>query len=779
MDNTTRRNIKAIMLPNLSTLKLSEVPEATSTKPGPIMAKSLSHLGPQSARPMPRWYWRNPPNPAKGFLTPSRWRKFDNDASPMVKDALFHTESEVLGPLVPGYNKTLGITILTWDHDNRRGTFHWANKKVHEFERLSQSEAAAVQVDNFVYDATVPNGVATYLKDFPHAVEAFRQMMRVETQLAKTHTFFYHSYGATALINDIGACIMRVVYPETLSNPETRNAILPRTDRSAFNNRSTASIVKNFESWYHIDGSPFFKAIGMSTVLNCLKPDTEATVSEYFKGNYAVGTDLTKPLDELLRRFSMQALKGNLLQMALEVDIDVGPYFGTGIKFFARKEAGKSWEPLDYLLNLKLMSAFDEFAKNDNNLGPQVQKLSSGQVASLSRVKPGAQARGTIVMTDASKFDLLLNTVNTGNYLQLAVPHEKVAKMAYANILYPTYGTPDSDKKRALDKIQQSKSTVDGQARLIPRPDLMWSDGVKQHLFHFSRHAAENRETYLRKMEKHIQKHFQRKALTQRAKHLLKPSPIVVRSHNTMWEAQTSKNSNTPELVNVHSKADYSFLCLQECVDDTIQKMRVALKTSKPDHVLLNGKGCSATIVSSVMVYDAERFNIVGSPIYTCFQLKDGSMDQGRPAMIAIFDDTYLMNRRVAVASIHAPHKDAKPYSLYKNLKRFVELALNGEPYGTLHHIIIAGDFNRQDWSKERQIWSLPSSYDSYYGTPPKPKLISAQNGDNLKKTIKTYAYDNVLYSSRDFMHTLEKTKFRVLGKHGSDHSVIESVFLA
>ena len=774
-------------LPNLSALGFNtQHVEAIGMKPDSKASVVLNYLGPQSARPMPRWYWRNPANPAKGFTTPSRWRKFDKDATPMVKDALFHKESETKnGPLKPGYNKSLGITILTWDHANRRGTFHWANKKIYEFERLSQRDAAAIQVDNFVYDATIVSGMAMYLLNFPHAVEAFRQMMRNEVEFAKTHVFFYHSYGATALINDIGACVMRVAYPATLENSETRNALLPRTDRSAFNNRSPKNISENFSSWYHVDGSPYFRAVGMSTVLNCLKSDSEATVSEYFKGNYAVGTNLEGPLDELLTRFQLTDLKTTLLQMALEADFDVGPYFPSNPDFFIRTTPKEPWTPVGYGLNSELKLAFFNFANDDNQLGPVVVSTNSGQKAMLSRVKPGAQARGTLVLPKMFKYELLLNTVNTGNYLQLAVPQDVVHNMAYANVLTPTWGTPDSDPARALDKVKDLKVTVDGQARLIPRPDLMWSRNVKQTLFHFSRHAAATRESYLRLMEALIDKHFTANDLKVRTKRLLKPVPIVVRSHNTMWEAQKSvkskagKPSNIPDLVKEHSMADYSFLCLQECVSDTIKQLEAALKTSKPTHKLLQGKACGAKNVTSVMVYDASRFKLVDSPTYTCFQLNDGSMDTGRPMAIAFFDDTYLMNRRIAVASIHAPHANSHSYSLYQNLKRCMNTALNGAAYDTLNHVIIAGDFNRQDWHKEREIWSLPPSYSDYHGTPPKPKLISVQKAKSLKPTINTLAYDNVLYSSRDFMYTLEQNKFEVLENLGSDHAVIEVVFRA
>lgn len=759
------------------------------TAPDAAKNASLSPLGPQSARPLPRWYWRNPADPKKNFLTPSRWRKFDDAAA-----NLLHEFSEKKGPLKTGFNKPLGMTILTWDHDNRRGTFHWKDKKVRQFERLSQAEAAAVQVNNFVYDNTQQYAAAQYLSEYPHAVEAFREMMRFETQLAKTHVFFYHSYGGTALINDLGACVARLAFPAKATDEATRNAILPRTDRSAFNNRSPSKIVRNFQFWYGVDTTREFMEIGMSTVLNCIKPDTEATVSEYFKGNYSVGTNLSRPFDDILTRFGLEALRDDLLQLALEADFDVGPYFDD-VRFFARRGSSERWRPIDDMNELyDLNAAFKQtdFYDDDNELGPANVVLASGRAATLFRAKAGAQARGTLQLSNGTTVELLLNTVNTGNYLQLAIPHELVEKLAYANVLYPTYGTPDPDEKRALGAIKTRKITVDGQARLIPRPDLMWAPGVQQRLFHFSRHAAESREAYLRAMEKLILTHFARvKVATgvdplQRARRVLDPQPIVVRSHNCMWEAQDGSGpkqgvaSNTPLLAQEHGKAKFSFLCLQECVGATVEALRKELSSN---HALLTATSCGAKRARSVLAYDSERFVLVREPFYTCFQLDNGTFDSGRPICMALFDDAHLFeivdgerrSRRVAVASVHAPHLKEKPYSLIKNLNRCLEGALERadgtvESRSTLAHVIFAGDFNRQDWDKPREIWGKSVS---------QQELVSAQNPKQLAPTLGTRAYDNVLFSSRDFLHTLEKLNFNVTNSLGSDHRVVQATFAA
>jgi endonuclease/exonuclease/phosphatase (EEP) superfamily protein YafD len=101
-------------------------------------------------------------------------------------------------------------------------------------------------------------------------------------------------------------------------------------------------------------------------------------------------------------------------------------------------------------------------------------------------------------------------------------------------------------------------------------------------------------------------------------------------------------------------------------------------------------------------------------------------------------------------------------HSLDDNLKRLVYLALGAQPYTTLSRVIVSGDFNRQDWNRTRLM-----------------RLVSVQRAKAPKKTISGMAYDNVLYSPRDFLHTLELTDFRVGPMVGSDHRIVEAKFRA
>lgn len=729
----------------------------------------LNFHGPQSSRPMPRWYWYS--------VKEDRWRRFDKAPS-MDRDLTFYKLWKA-GKLKPGDNDELGITIESWDPATRSGTFHWKNKTNSlMFIRLDQNLSVENQVDNFIFDSK-QEILSQYIQKYPHVQEAFREMMRKETKYASTHVFFYHSYGATALINDIGACIMRAAFPEMAKARE--DYILPRTDRSAFNNRSVYNICKHFEDWYGTDTSNYFKAIGMSTVLNCLKPDTEATVVDYFKGNYQVGTNLNDPLNELLSRFQLLDLKGTLLQMALQAEIDVGPYFHNTKCF---EDDNGTWKPM-HAMSHQIIFAFYDFLDNDDREGPVTKTIDSKRVT-LSREAKGGQAKGKIVSSTHTK-KIIVNTLNTGNYLQLAVPHKKdgedfVTKLAYKNVLIPSFGYPDPLSENALNKIKNRRLTIDGQARLIPRPDLMWSEGVEQKLYHFSRYASKVRPDYLTVMQAIISKELEKPDLLQRAQRLLRPIPIVVHSHNTMWEAQLSaksmkaKPSNIDALVTVHTKENYSFACLQECTTTFVTKLEKSLNTDR--YTLLKGKHKPTATVWSVMIYDSNRFFLKSPPLYSCFQHENGTSLDGRPAMVAIFEDSYLLNRRLAVASIHAPHKEKEPYSLEKNVKHFIKKALENAfgkgraTHDKLSHIIIAGDFNRKDWNKTRHVWNLPPSHPP----PPMPKLISAQK-NTLKSTHMMGAIDNVLFSSRDFMHTLELSKFEVRENHGSDHHMIKAVF--
>ena len=89
-------------------------------------------------------------------------------------------------------------------------------------------------------------------------------------------------------------------------------------------------------------------------------------------------------------------------------------------------------------------------------------------------------------------------------------------------------------------------------------------------------------------------------------------------------------------------------------------------------------------------------------------------------------------------------------------------------------HVVIAGDFNRDDWGKPRSL-SLPSE--------PVVTLRSAQNANDLKATLPANkqhsAIDNILFASRRFRYQLELTTFYADDKqHGSDHKAVVAKFL-
>lgn len=248
------------------------------------------------------------------------------------------------------------------------------------------------------------------------------------------------------------------------------------------------------------------------------------------------------------------------------------------------------------------------------------------------------------------------------------------------------------------------------------------------------------------------------------------PSPPIVQfkvvSHNVMWEVQASANkmqgkaSNTDRLVSKYKQADYDFLCLQECTDQTIQKLKAQLL---PSHIILSGKGCQSRRNYSVMIYK-NRFEVIDQPKYTCFKLENETIDRGRPAMVAFFRDN-SSGRKIAVVSIHAPHIHKTPFNLMKNIQNFLSPFLD-----ELDDVVLAGDFNRDDWNRQRTIF-----YAVEYRDDSVISLSSAQDPENLQSTLHRRAVDNILYGSKD--GALRLKYFSVGDDLGSDHNSITALF--
>ena len=240
---------------------------------------------------------------------------------------------------------------------------------------------------------------------------------------------------------------------------------------------------------------------------------------------------------------------------------------------------------------------------------------------------------------------------------------------------------------------------------------------------------------------------------------------IVVRSHNMMWEAQAGKRpntkiSNTPMLVEKHSTARYDFLCLQECTGNTLEKLTNKLTKTKPNYELLLGTPHKNATAKLCIIYDKYRFNVISEKSDAAFIMRDGRTDNGRPMMAVVFQDRLLNKQLVCVACVHAPH-GVGSYSLTDNLNLLIQEALKGAHLNlnSLAHIIIAGDFNREDWKE------------NHYKIEDRV-LASAQDPSNREPTVNNLAYDNILFS-----HTLNKTSFTVGHKFGSDHRVISATF--
>lgn len=731
-------------------------------------AGNLNRYGPQSTRPLPRWYWWS--NSQK------RWRRFDNVDTGMDRNTTIEQVSErTQKGLAPGLKLKWpnggSITIVEWDYANRRGKFKWKESATATFmfERMSQRESAEIQANNFVYDHSgFADPDESMLADNAHVVPMFRDMLNRELDHAKTHVFMYHSYHNVSLIYDLGACLMRVAFPEEATEKK-RDALVLRTDRSTFNNRGVYEVRDLFYAWYNGTDVGFFNPpdrqfpwIGVSTVLNCFKPNPESTVVRDFKTGYNPGDspNLNPVLDNLLKEFDIAKLKDTLLQYTIEADVDVTSFLGTRSHFFQRQSSTDPWELSP--LNDEYLERFEDFMAHDNELAAEGTIFD--WTASLRRDGPGLQAYGEAVAgNDGRKLQLLTVSTNAGRYLQIGIPLQLVDQLAYAAL---PFGLSDPNPKNALSQMDKREDLSDGgQARLIARPDLLWRPDVLQKVYQFSRGAADKRLAYLQKMEALLRSTLGPGGLVSVARKL-RPPPIVVRSHNVKHD-----NATMNKIVEgLSSAAIYDFACLQETTDTMLSDLKSALP---PSYYLLYDHACDAKKVYAAMAYRAERFVLLGDPFYGCFKLKSNKEQGGRPVVGAIFDDKWV-GRRILVLSIHAPHNSKEPYSLMPNLKYFVKMTLQksgvawaGE--SGVAHVVIGGDFNREDWTKPRALHA-----------PNDLELHSAQGlNAPLLPTISGKAFDNILFGSREFRYTLElKSFYTEKETRGSDHNAVAAWFL-
>ena len=531
----------------------------------------------------------------------------------------------------------------------------------------------------------------------------------------------------------------------------------------------------NFNKWYNgtdvgSSNPPTqqFPWIGVSTVLNCFKPNPESTVVHDFKTGYDPGDspDLNPVLDEMLKAFGISGLKDKLVQLTIEADVDVTSFMGKHAHLFWRENSTKEWVPVSEPLNETLLDGFLDFMEHDNELGQAITDTLQGWEVTLKHDGPGRQAYGTAksVMVGLSR-EVLTVTKNPGRYLQLAIPISLVDELAYAATAYfPNYGAPDTNPTHALSKMDIREDLSDGgQARLIARPDLMWRPDVIQKVYQFSRDAESKRLQYLKNMETLLHTTLGPKGLVGLARKL-RPPPIVVYTHN-VWHKNTQVGSVVKSLA---SSPVYDFACVQEGTTAVLSAISKALPSS---HTIFYNHACSAKKAYAAMVYRSERFAIEGAPFYGCFKLSSGQTQGGRPVVGAVFRDKWV-GRRVLVLSVHAPHNSQEPYSLMPNLQYFVQKTLEASGVSWnpgVAHVIIAGDFNRDDWNKPRAL-----------NAPTNLKLRSAQGFMGASfPTNSNKAIDNVLFGSRKFKYPLELKSLNASSeKYGSDHAPLSATFL-
>lgn len=739
----------------------------------------LNHRGAQSTRPIPRWYWMS--------YTQKRWRRFDGRDG-MATNTALEKNYKNFPNIIKGnavykfhYNgKTLYIT--SWDTTNLRGTFKKEEEQTHDtkFERLSPSEAADVQADNFVYDYSRPEDQTnqSFLLKHQHCIPYFREMLHRELYYSKSHVFLYHSYHTVSLIYDLGACLRRISLPQTSCALDSE-AIMLRTDRSAFNLRTPSAIKSHFNEWYN--GSDVwgtnpeyqkFAWVGISVVLNLFRTNPESTVVHDFQKGYNPGDspDLNPVLDELLNRFGIKDLREQLLQLTIEADTDVSSFFvGSNPNFFQRSHPGENWAPVDPLWANHMRDIFYEFMENDRKTD-RVTTSVGGWTVYLEREYPGAQAQGEASRGRERK-ELITVTTNPGRYAQIGIPIELINELAYAS---KPYGVPDLSACHALDKIATRVDlSSGGQARLFPRPDLMCHPRILNKTYMFSRGAQNKRTAYLNNMQTLITRHLASPERLTKIGYQFAPPDIVVLTHNVDW-----KNKKVPKLVSSITvqtySATFSFACIQECTTNMIRLIKSNINSSTYE-ILYKKVPNSSEDIYGCIIYDKSRFNMVGGTHLSCFYDNNNEEDRGRPIFGAVFMDTYL-SRRLLVMSVHAPHGN---YTLMTNIQREVDsiLTANNTLFDGVSHFVLAGDYNREDWYKDRWL---------QFG-PFKVHLRSAQRPSNLQLTLnkhKSHAeyprnVDNVLYGSSRQRYVLEQKSALTVSDDtlGSDHNPVTVTF--
>ena len=187
-----------------------------------------------------------------------------------------------------------------------------------------------------------------------------------------------------------------------------------------------------------------------------------------------------------------------------------------------------------------------------------------------------------------------------------------------------------------------------------------------------------------------------------------------------------------------------------------------------PEKRVLYATTCGSTNVYAAMIYRSDRFTLQGAPFYGCFKKKNGVLDNGRPVIGAVFYDRYV-DRRVMVLSVHAPHSN---YLFMPNLQYFVASTLeaSGTTWKAVAHVVLGGDFNRDDWG------SLPSLQ-----SPHALRLRSAQGmlgPHQVTHAGVNKAIDNILFGSREFRYNLELAEFYAGKALGSDHRPVVAKLL-
>jgi len=162
-----------------------------------------------------------------------------------------------------------------------------------------------------------------------HARHCFEQMMKNEKRMCGEWAVFYHSYNSAAVLYELQAAVASVLF-----RFKSSYATLPRLLRGNFPSIPDAlTLEKMWPTWPDKDHSPIFKSVAICATTSLLRPDPEATPTEWFLKGYAASVPDTALIEGLVQSCGVEPGLAHILATKIQatfVEFNVGAGGRTG-----------------------------------------------------------------------------------------------------------------------------------------------------------------------------------------------------------------------------------------------------------------------------------------------------------------------------------------------------------------------------------------------------------------------------------------------------------------